>query len=187
MNQSVSLASMALFGKARMAALRVLLAEPGETLHLRQIAREGDISPSAMARELDALVAADILLEERQTNRRSFRANVNSPLYLPLRELAGAILGEIPARPSKHQRKSQKLGLSAPYDWSNSAIPDDVLIFKAAASMNFEDMVKLCATYGVKRVRNVVDTKVEDQFTKTVLERQIRNIDAAARSVEHAT
>jgi|GEM_PF-4003876 len=187
MNPPASLAAMALFGKAKIAALRVLLAEPGQSLHLRQIAREGDISPSAMARELDALVAAKILLEEKRSNMRTFRANVNSPLYLPLRELAGAILGEIPARPSKHQRKSQKLGLSAPYDWSNSAIPDDVLIFKAASALNFEDVAKLCATYGIKHVRNVIDTRVKDQFTKAVLDRQLRNIDAAARSVEHAT
>lgn len=188
MNPPSSLAAMALFGKAKIAALQVLLAEPGQSLHLRQIARDGDISPSALARELDALVEAKILLEERESNRRMFRANVNSPLFLPLRELAKAIIGDIAARPSERaERKSRKLGLSAPYDWSNSDISDDVLILKAASSLNFEDVARLCATYGVKRVRNVVDTKVKDLFSKAVLDRQLRNIDAAARSVEHAT
>lgn len=178
--------ALALFGKARLAALSALFDEPGRALHLRQIAREGNVPPSAMARELDALVAAGIVLEERQANLRLFRANAANPLTTPLRDLVGAIRGagiaEAPlqtAPTAGAPRKSRQLALSAPFDWSNPQIPDDALIAKTAASLRFEDVARLCAHYGTSRVRSIVASSVADPLPRAILERQLRNIEAA--------
>ena len=83
-----SAAGDALFGKARMAALTTLFAEPDNGLHLREIARRGNIAPAAMTRELESLLAAGALVEERQGNLRLFRANSASALAKPLGDLA---------------------------------------------------------------------------------------------------
>ncbi|MCM2306744.1 MAG: winged helix-turn-helix domain-containing protein [Sulfuritalea sp.] len=177
--------TLALFGKTRLAALSALFGEPGRALHLRQIAREGGVPPSAMARELDALVAAGVVEEARQANLRLFRVNAANPLAAPLRELVAAMLGTRPAKPSAQaapaaaMRKSRQLELSAPFDWSNPQIPDDALIAKTAASLRFEDVARLCAHYGIDRVRSVVAARVADPLPRAILERQLRNIEAA--------
>lgn len=178
----------ALFGKTRLAALSALFGEPGRAMHLRQIAREGSVPPSAMARELDALVAAGIVVEERQANLRLFRANTASPLTAPLHDLVRAMCGTAPvevplaiapaANAPRAPRKSRQLGLSAPFDWSNPQIPDDVLIAKTAASLGFEDVVRLCGHYGIDRVRAVA-SRIADPLPRAILARQLRNIEAA--------
>ncbi|MDZ4255837.1 MAG: winged helix-turn-helix domain-containing protein [Sulfuritalea sp.] len=178
--------ALALFGKTRLAALSALFGEPGRALHLRQIAREGDVPPSAMARELDALVTVGIVEEARQANLRLFRANPASPLTAPLRELIAAMRSTAPAEPSAQAapgaaatRKSRQLGLSAPFDWSNPQISDDALIAKTAASLRFEDVARLCAHYGIDRVRAIVASRIADPLPRAILERQLRNIEAA--------
>lgn len=178
--------ALALFGKTRLAALSSLFGEPGRTLHLRQIAREGNVPPSAMARELDALVASGIVMEERQANLRLFRANVANPLMAPLRDLVGAMRSVGPteaplqtAPAAVATSKSRQLELSAPFDWPNPQIPDDALIAKTAASLRFEDVARLCAHYGVARVRSIVASRIVDPLPRAILERQLRNIEAA--------
>lgn len=182
--------ALALFGKTRLAALSALFGEPGRVLHLRQIAREGNVPPSAMARELDALVAAGIVLEERQANLRLFRANAANPLTVPLRDLVGAMRNvgadepSLPAAPAaKAPRKSRQLALSAPFDWSNPQISDGALIAKTVASLRFEDVARLCAHYGIDRVRSVVTSSIADPLPRAILARQLRNIEAAG--VDH--
>lgn len=183
-------AENALFGKARLAALRALLLQPGSAWHLRQIARAGELAPAAMARELDTLVAAGILLDERQANLRIFRVNDASPLVTPLRDLLRALDAsragvQVKAEPAAtepaapRRRKSRRLALSAPYDWSNADIADDALIAKTAASLRFEDVAKLCAHYGLAKVRAVVAARIADPLPRAILERQLRNIAAA--------
>lgn len=184
--------ALALFGKTRLAALSALFGEPGRVLHLRQIAREGGVPPSAMARELDSLIAAGIVVEERQANLRLFRANEVSPLTAPLRDLVGAMRGAGPAETPLQAalvatvpRKSQQLDLSAPFDWSNPQIPDDALIAQTAAALRFEDVARLCAHYGIDRVRSVLASRVADPLPRAILERQLRNIEAAGVDVIH--
>lgn len=183
--------ALALFGKTRLAALSALFGEPGRALHLRQIARKGGVPPSAMARELGSLVAAGIVVEERQANLRLFRANVTSPLMAPLRDLVSAMRGAVPAETTIQAvlvatvpRKSQQLALSAPFDWSNPQIPDDALIAKTVASLRFEDVTRLCAHYGIDRVRSIVASRIADPLPRAILERQLRNIETAGNSLD---
>ena len=182
-------AARALFGKAKLVALRALLATPGRALHLREMAREVDIAPSALARELDSLVAAGLLLDERQGRLRLFRANPSSPLLPALRRLTRAI-AELEAGlnvpktmtitpNTARSPKSRQLGLSAPFDWPNADISDDALIVKTAASLRFADVVRLCAHYGLPRVRQTLEARITEPMTRAILARQLRNIEAA--------
>ena len=180
--------SLALFGKARAAVLSSLFRQEGDPKHLRQIAREGSIGPTALARELDAFLAAGVLIEKRVGNLRLFRANPQSPLAEPFRQLAAALAlsanpaDEGPARDGgkvPKTRKSEWLGLSAPYDWPNPDIPDDALIAKVGSSLRFEDIAALCAHYGLDRVRSVLAKSAEGEMERKILARQLRNIEAA--------
>lgn len=180
--------SLALFGKARAAVLSSLFRQEGDPKHLRQIAREGSIGPTALARELDAFLAAGVLIEKRVGNLRLFRANPQSPLAEPFRQLAAALaLSAHPADvgPARDEsrvpktRKSEWLGLSAPYDWPNPDIPDDALIAKVGSSLRFEDIAALCAHYGLDRVRSVLAKSAEGEMERKILARQLRNIEAA--------
>ena len=180
--------SLALFGKARTAVLSALFREEGVAKHLRQIAREGSIGPTALARELDAFLAAGVLIEKRVGNLRLYQANPQSPFNEPFRQLAAALSlsakqvveeaardeGRIPKT-----RKSEMLGLSAPYDWPNPDIPDDVLIAKAGSSLRFEDIAALCVHYGLDRVRSVLEKSAQGDLEKKILARQLKNIEAA--------
>lgn len=180
--------SLALFGKARAAVLSALFREERDAKHLRQIAREGSIGPTALARELDAFLAAGIVIEKRVGNLRLFQANPQSPFNEPFRQLAAALslsakpAGEAPARDEGRvpkTRKSEMLGLSAPYDWPNPDMPDDALIAKAGSSLRFEDIAALCAHYGLDRVRSVLAKSAEGDLEKKILARQLKNIEAA--------
>lgn len=181
-------ASLALFGKARAAVLSALFRQEGDVKHLRQIAREGSIGPTALARELDAFLAAGVLIEKRVGNLRLFQANPQSPFNEPFRQLAAALaLSATPAveAPARSEgripktRKSERLGLSAPYDWPNPDIPDDALIAKAGASLRFEDIAALCAHYGLDRVRSVLAKSARGDLERKILARQLKNIEAA--------
>lgn len=83
----------ALFGKAKQAALGVLFSKPGRALHLREIARLGRVSATAMQRELDTLLAVGILIEERRGNQRLLRPNPDCPLFPELKGLAAKTFG----------------------------------------------------------------------------------------------
>lgn len=173
----------ALFGKARFAALKALLKEPFPSLHLREIARLCQASPSAIARELEALTAAGILSESRMGHLRVFRANPENPVTKALvnlvRELESPSDSVAAHVRTPVRRKSEALGLSAPYDWSNPNIDDDALIAKTAGSLRFEDVARVCRKYGVPRVRKVIDESVSDPIAVKILSRQIKNIEAA--------
>jgi DNA-binding transcriptional ArsR family regulator len=179
--------ALALFGKAKLVAMHALLAEPGRAMHLREIAREGDIAPSALARELDSMVAAGLLREERQGRLRLFCANPQSPLLPSLQKLTLALFDlESPRKTPRaattrpvRSPKSRRLGLSAPFDWSNADIADDALIVKTAASLRFADVARLCVHYGLPRVRRTLKARITDPMALAILARQLRNIETA--------
>ncbi len=83
----------ALFGKAKQAALGVLFSRPERALHLREIARLGKVSATAMQRVLNTLLSAGILLEERRGNQRLLRPNPDCPLFPELKGMAAKTFG----------------------------------------------------------------------------------------------
>ena len=85
--RSVPLAD-ALFAKTRKAAIGIFFSHPEKSWHLRQLARYAGVSPTMIGKEMDALSSAGIVLNERDGNRRSLRANPDCPIYEELRGIA---------------------------------------------------------------------------------------------------
>lgn len=76
---------MLFFGTYRRQVLGLLLLNPGESLHLREMARVTKTQPGTLRRELALLSDAGVLSLERAGNRVHYRANKSCPIYDELR------------------------------------------------------------------------------------------------------
>ncbi|MBI5891401.1 MAG: helix-turn-helix transcriptional regulator [Nitrosomonadales bacterium] len=77
-------------------------------------------------------------------------------------------------------RKSAALELSFPYDWSNSAMPDALLIDKVVERGLFEDMVKVAARFGTTPLRRSIDKfSAKNRTAAPTLNRMLGNIEKA--------
>lgn len=76
-----------LFPKVRAEVLRLLFADEGQELHLRELTRQSGLTLGTLQTEVEKLCAADLLLSRRDGNRRCFRANAAHPLFPDLRQL----------------------------------------------------------------------------------------------------
>lgn len=70
-----------LFAGARQRALAVLLLEPGAAFHLRELARRTGSHAGTLARDLDKLVAAGLLVRRGQGNQMLYQAERGHPLF----------------------------------------------------------------------------------------------------------
>lgn len=61
-------------------------------------------------------------------------------------------------------RKTQEIGLSFPYDWSNPNIADDTLIARVLIRGLFDDVCKVCAHYGVERIKQIASGLDDEEF-----------------------
>lgn len=78
-------------------------------------------------------------------------------------------------------RKSETLGLSLPYDWSNSSIRDEVLIDRVIERGIFEDIVRTSAAYGIPNVANRIKVFVENNpAAAKTLNRMLGSLERAA-------
>lgn len=197
----------ALFGKTRKALIGTLFANPDKAWHLRELARHAGVSPTMLAKEAGALSAAGIVVESADGQRRIIRANRDCPIF---GELAGIARKAIVTRPAgsaktvkgrngersvqdimgtgkRPARKSERLGLSAPYDWSNGAMDDNVLIARVLELHDFRDVARICANYGTERVRKVMGERISDPSAVATLTRMMRNIEDGMLRVGRAS
>ena len=77
-----------LFSPYRQRVLSLLLLHPGQSYHLREIARLTDALPGTLQRELQKLTDAGVLASERVGNQVRYRANTECPIFP---ELAGIL------------------------------------------------------------------------------------------------
>ena len=70
-----------LFSATRQRALAVLLLQPDESFHLRELARLAGSHAGTLARELEKLVDGDLILRSEQGNQVRYRANRGCPLF----------------------------------------------------------------------------------------------------------
>ncbi|OHB64713.1 MAG: hypothetical protein A2Y76_06495 [Planctomycetes bacterium RBG_13_60_9] len=77
-----------LFPRVRKAVLTLLLMDPDQRWHLREVVRRTDCAVGTVRRELKGLVACGIAVENRDGNRTYYQANPQCPVYA---ELAGLI------------------------------------------------------------------------------------------------
>ncbi|MGE4242413.1 nucleotidyltransferase domain-containing protein [Ramlibacter sp.] len=78
----------ALFSKTKQAVIGILFSDESKELHLRELARLAGVTAATLAKELDILVAAGLLVEQRDGNRRTVRANTESPIFEELKGIA---------------------------------------------------------------------------------------------------
>jgi len=76
-----------IFPHVRAEVLRLLFADGGRELHLRELTRQSGLSLGTLQTEVKKLCAADLLLSRRDGNRLCFRANADHPLFTDLRQL----------------------------------------------------------------------------------------------------
>jgi hypothetical protein len=81
-------------------------------------------------------------------------------------------------------RKSEKIGLSGAYDWSNPHIKDDVLIGKVLEKYKFEDVARLCFYYGLPKVRRVFKQRHFEPMAHASVTRMLKNISKGLRASE---
>lgn len=81
-------------------------------------------------------------------------------------------------------------GLSMPYDWSNPAMADEVLILSVLRRAHFPDLVRVCADWGVDRVKAHVAAALalapesERPILARILTRMLRSIEIALDEIE---
>lgn len=72
----MDLTALTLFGRARFRVLAELFAlGPGQTIHLRELARRAEVSPTAAQYELRALLPTGLVLQEGAAARPVYRPN----------------------------------------------------------------------------------------------------------------
>lgn len=75
-----------LFGTYRQRVLGLLLLQPAQRFHVRELARQTGTTAGTLHRELNKLAEAGLLLRERQGNQVLYQANRACPVF---EELAG--------------------------------------------------------------------------------------------------
>ena len=76
-----------LFGTYRRDVLGLLLLHPGESFHVREIARMIGRPANTLYRELSTLAQAGLLIRRAQGNQVHYEANVKCPIYEELRAI----------------------------------------------------------------------------------------------------
>jgi hypothetical protein len=74
------------------------------------------------------------------------------------------------------ERKSKRLGLSFPYDWSNPAISDEALILNVLKRGIYGDICRICVYFGLDAVKQSCADLPEDIAKSSWLSRMLDNI-----------
>lgn len=85
-----------LFPGARQKVLAALLLEPQESFHLRELARLAGAHAGTLARELDKLALAGLILRRPLGNQVHYQANVAAPLFGELAAIFRKTHGVVP-------------------------------------------------------------------------------------------
>ena len=76
-----------LFPRGRAEILRMLFADPGIELHLRELVRRSGLTLGTLQAEVQKLLETGLLRDRPDGNRRYFRANADHPAFADLRQL----------------------------------------------------------------------------------------------------
>lgn len=76
-----------IFPQVRAEVLRLLFADAGRELHLRDLTRQSGLGLGTVQGELAKLSSSDLVTSRRDGNRRYYRANSSHPLFPDLQQL----------------------------------------------------------------------------------------------------
>ena len=87
MKTNPSLSDLLFPNQYRRKVLALLLMQPGQKMHLRELARQTQAAPGTLKKELDALCQVGLLTSERVGNQVQFQANQGHPIFAELQAL----------------------------------------------------------------------------------------------------
>ena len=82
-----TLAELLFPNQYRRKVLALLLMQPDQKMHLRELARQTQAAPGTLKKELDALCHVGLLTSERVGNQVQFQANQSHPVFAELQAL----------------------------------------------------------------------------------------------------
>lgn len=104
-----------LFPATRQRVLAVLLLQPDASFHLRELARMAGAHAGTLARELDKLTQAGLLVRSEQGNQVHYRAQAAHPLFPELASLFRKTHGIVPALRAALEPLGRKVTLALVY------------------------------------------------------------------------
>ena len=87
MKTKSSLSELLFPNQYRRKVLALLLMQPDQKLHLRELARQTQAAPGTLKKELDALCRVGLINSERVGNQVQFQANQSHPVFTELQAL----------------------------------------------------------------------------------------------------
>ena len=93
MKTQSSLSELLFPNQYRRNVLALLLMQPEQKVHLRELARQTQAAPGTLKKELDALCHVGLLLSERVGNQVQFQANSDHPIFAELQALVRKTTG----------------------------------------------------------------------------------------------
>lgn len=104
-----------MFPATRQRVLAVLLLQPEAGFHLRELARLTESHAGTLARELDKLTQAGLLLRSEQGNQVRYQANVQHPLFEDLAAMFRKTHGMVPLLREALQALDEEINLAFVY------------------------------------------------------------------------
>ena len=93
MKTTKSLSELLFPNQYRRNVLALLLMQPEQKMHLRELARQTQAAPGTLKKELDALCHVGLLRSERVGNQVHFQANQDHPVFAELQALVRKTTG----------------------------------------------------------------------------------------------
>lgn len=93
MKTNPSLSELLFPNQYRRKVLALLLMQPEQKMHLRELARQTQAAPGTLKKELDALCFVGLLRSERVGNQVHFQANQDHPVFAELQALVRKTTG----------------------------------------------------------------------------------------------
>ena len=93
MKTNQSLSELLFPNQFRRNVLALLLMQPEQKMHLRELARQTQAAPGTLKKELDALCHVGLLRSERVGNQVHFQANQDHPVFAELQALVRKTTG----------------------------------------------------------------------------------------------
>ena len=135
----------ALFTKTQRRVLGLLFGAPERSFYANEVVRSAGVGIGAALRELDRLVASNLVLSALIGNQKHFQANRDAPVFEELRGIARKILagtGPAPAHTVGNLSIPVALSPVASYEVTPSS---SVTVHRAS-------LARLCRKYGVRKL-----------------------------------
>lgn len=137
--------SEALFSKTQRRVLGLLFGAPERSFYANEVVRSAGVGIGAALRELDRLVASNLVLSSRIGNQKHFQANRDAPVFEELRGIARKILA------GTNLSGARTAGsLSIPVAHSPAASYE--VTPRSSVTVNRASLARLCRKYGVQKL-----------------------------------